>query len=125
MWSICAEIRLLHKRKQNVHFRPESDVQQTTPNGAGAQLRSIVPPKVAEAPKVDARRLPNLSWNGNALLAVSCSALLGGIRWLFPLSLNSVLAKELLCSALNRLLAELVKRVDCVLIIDRLFPTAD
>ena len=45
------------------------------PNGLGAQLRTTAPPRIAEPPKVNARRLPNLDWN--ALLAASCSALLG------------------------------------------------
>jgi hypothetical protein len=31
------------------------------PNGPGAQLRTTAPPKVAEAPKVDARMLPDLN----------------------------------------------------------------
>ncbi len=43
-------------------------------NGVGAQLRGTGRPTVAEAPTVDARRLPDFDWN--ALWLVSCSGLL-------------------------------------------------
>ena len=47
--------------------------------GTGRSAADNSAAEIAEAPKVDARMLPDPSWN--ELLAVSCSALLSGVRY--------------------------------------------
>ena len=65
-------------RRRRVRIRTETRALQLQTHAAQRTGRSAAwhrPPTAAEAPKVDARRLPDSDWN--SLCHVSCSASLG------------------------------------------------